>query len=219
MSPPIRPLRVAALFSGGGRTLVNLQDRIEEGSLAAEIVTTIASRPDCPGIQRAKARGLPVEVVWRHDYPEEPALHNRLDAVLIASRAELVVLCGYLRRFRVAAPSGLDWSGRVMNIHPALLPDFGGQGMYGDRVHAAVLAAGRTVSGCTVHFVDPIYDHGPIILQRTCPVRPDDDVATLAARVFAVECTTYPQAIQWQAEGRLRIEGGAVVVQAAFPPG
>jgi folate-dependent phosphoribosylglycinamide formyltransferase PurN len=107
-----------------------------------------------------------------------------------SSEVELVCLAGYLRRFRVDA-----WRGRTLNIHPALLPDFGGQGMFGTHVHAAVLAAGRTETGCTVHWVDEEYDHGATLVQRRCPVLPGDTAETLAARVFAEECVAYPQAV------------------------
>jgi phosphoribosylglycinamide formyltransferase-1 len=122
----------------------------------------------------------------------EPAadFDDRVDAALRAHGVELVCLCGYLRRLRVAA-----WRGRALNIHPALLPDFGGAGMYGRRVHEAVLAAGRAESGCTVHWVDEQYDHGETVLQRRCPVEPGDTPETLAARVFAQELLAYPQAI------------------------
>lgn len=119
-------------------------------------------------------------------------MHDHITSLLRDKRIDLVCLCGYLRWFRIDP----DFRGRVINIHPALLPDFGGQGMHGEHVHRAVLAAGRTVSGCTVHHVDDEYDHGLVILQRTCPVLPGDDPSTLAARVFEQECIAYPEAIR-----------------------
>jgi formyltetrahydrofolate-dependent phosphoribosylglycinamide formyltransferase len=203
-----RVLRVAALISGGGRTLINLCDKIDAGELEAEIALVIASREEAPGVEKARRRGLPVAVASRQRFPRDEARHDAISRWLVDCSSDLVCLCGYLCWLRVDEP----FLNRVMNIHPALLPDFGGPGMYGERVHRAVLASGRTVSGCTVHFVDDQYDHGPIILQRTCPVRPDDTVQTLAARVFREECVAYPEAVRLFSRGRLRVVGGEVEV-------
>lgn len=204
-------LRLGVLISGGGRTLLNLADHIEGGGLRAEIGLTIASRPDCAGVERARARGLAVQVVAGR--AQDPAVHDAVTRALRGAAVELVCLAGYLRWLRVDPP----FNDRVINIHPALLPEFGGPGMYGLRVHRAVLAAGRRVSGCTVHYVDGEYDHGPVILQRTCPVLPDDDAHTLAERVFAEECIAYPQVVQAFAEGRVRLTGGRVELLARAP--
>ncbi len=142
---------------------------------------------------RLRERGLDVQVIDRAAYPDGDARDDAITRCLTDAGTELVALCGYLRFFRVDPA----WAGgRALNIHPALLPKFGGPGMYGDRVHAAVLAAGDPESGCTVHIVDDEYDHGPVVVQRRCPVRPGDDVDTLAARVFAEECLAYPEAIR-----------------------
>lgn len=173
-----------ALLSGGGRTLVNLLDAIEQGRLEARITGAIASRP-CAGVERAQARGVPTEII-RGMIPA-----HRLLSLAREHGATWVVLCGYLQKIDI--PRELE--GRVVNIHPALLPKFGGPGMYGDRVHKAVLEAGETESGCTVHLCDAEYDSGPIVLQARCPVLPSDTVETLAARVFEVECQTYPEAL------------------------
>lgn len=182
-----RPLRLACLVSGGGRSVMNLQDRIERGALPASIVAVLSTRPDVAGIGRARARGLPVVEI-----PPAPreTLDDRVDAALQALGADLVVLAGYLRLFRVDA-----WRGRCINIHPALLPRHGGKGLWGHHVHEAVLAAGDRESGCTVHWVDEQYDHGQTILQRRCPVLPDDTPDSLAARVFAEELEALPEAI------------------------
>jgi phosphoribosylglycinamide formyltransferase-1 len=184
--------RLACLISGGGRTVLNLADRIDEGSLAATIGLVIASRPGIAGIERARERGLEVRIAARRDFDSEDDMHDAISAWLEEAGVDLVCLCGYLRWFRVD-PS---FAGRVINIHPALLPKFGGKGMHGDRVHRAVLEAGEKTSGCTVHLVDEEYDHGPVILRRTCPVRTDDTVESLAVRVFAEECIAYPEAIR-----------------------
>ena len=167
----------------------------------------ISSRGRAPGVERARARGLPVRVATRAELDDDEALHDAISAWLREAGVDLVCLCGYLRWLRVDP----TLRGRVINIHPALLPDFGGRGMYGQRVHEAVLAAGRRLSGCTVHYVDDQYDHGPTILQRVCPVRPDDDADTLAARVFAEECIAYPEAIRRIAAGQVRLVGGRAV--------
>ena len=200
------PLRIAALISGGGRTLINILDNIDAGELNATIELVIASRGEIAGVELAQARGLDVQVVRQRDFAAEDDMHDSISAALTEKRIELVCLCGYLRWFRVDEP----FIGRVMNIHPALLPDFGGQDMHGATVHQAVLDSGGRYSGCTVHFVDDEYDHGPIILQRTCPVLRDDDHESLAARVFALECQAYPEAIRLFAARRLVLNSGRV---------
>ncbi|HZW09246.1 MAG TPA: phosphoribosylglycinamide formyltransferase [Phycisphaerales bacterium] len=177
--------RLAVLLSGGGRTLTNLLDEIDAGRLHAEVALVIASR-ECPGAQKARDRGLAVEVV--PGVIPGPDLQHRLAGARIA----WVVLAGYLKYVNVPPA----YTGRVVNIHPALLPHHGGHRMYGDRVHEAVLAAGDAESGCTVHLVDEHYDQGRIILQRRCPVLPADTPQTLAARVFEQERVAYPEALR-----------------------
>lgn len=184
MGDQSEPPRLLAMLSGGGRTLMNLLDEIEAGRLRAEVSGVVASRP-CPGVERAEARGLPTRIV-RGIVPDA-----ELEAIARAHHASWIVLCGYLQRLEI--PQVLE--GRVVNIHPALLPKFGGPGMYGDRVHRAVLEAGEAESGCTVHLCDAEYDSGPIVLQKRCAVLPGDTVDTLAARVFEVECRAYPEAL------------------------
>jgi phosphoribosylglycinamide formyltransferase 1 len=179
-------LRIGTLISGGGRTAVNLAERLRSEAIDASIEIVIAHRADLPGVARCRAAGMQVEIT-----DGAGSVADQIDALLQARRVELVCLCGYLRKFRVAPL----WSGRTINIHPALLPGFGGPGMYGDRVHAAVLRAGMTESGCTVHSVDENYDCGQILLQRRCPVVPGDSPESLAARVFAEECRALPEVV------------------------
>ena len=200
------PLRIAAMISGGGRTLTNILETIDRNELNATVELVIASRREIAGVELAQARGLDARIVRQRDFDSEEDMHDSISAALVEKRIELVCLCGYLRWFRVDEP----FTGRVMNIHPALLPDFGGQGMHGQIVHQSVLDAGRPFSGCTVHFVDEEYDHGPVILQRTCPVLADDDHASLAARVFDLECQAYPEAIRLFAARRLVVDSGCV---------
>jgi phosphoribosylglycinamide formyltransferase-1 len=173
------------LLSGSGRTLLNLLDEIDAGRLDAEVALVIASR-ECLGAQRARERGLHVEVI-PGVIPAADLQHR-----LAAARIAWVVLAGYLKYVNVPPA----YVGRVVNIHPALLPRHGGYNMYGDRVHEAVLAAGDHESGCTVHVVDEHFDQGPIILQRSCPVLPGDTPDTLGARVFEQECIAYPEALR-----------------------
>jgi formyltetrahydrofolate-dependent phosphoribosylglycinamide formyltransferase len=186
-----RPARVAVLLSGSGRTLVNFLEHIESGSLPVQIVGVVSSRGDVRGVTVAREAGLPVAVIRRRDFADTAAHNAAIAAWLEPLAPEIIALAGYLCYFVRPA-----WfAGPVVNIHPALLPRYGGQGMYGDRVHAAVLAAGDAESGCTVHHVDEQYDHGQVIAQSRVPVHADDDVHRLADRVFAAECELYPRVL------------------------
>jgi phosphoribosylglycinamide formyltransferase-1 len=202
------PIRIAVLLSGGGTTLQNLLDRIADGRLHAQIVAVISNNADAFGLERARRANLPAIVVNRKEAGSREEFSRRIFAACREVRADLVCLCGFLQLIEV--PN--DFLGRAMNIHPALIPAFCGQGYYGHHVHEAVLAYGAKVSGCTVHFVDNQYDHGPIILQRTVPVREDDTPEALAARVFVEECEVYPEAIALFAQQRLKMEGRRVKI-------
>ncbi|MFW6132697.1 MAG: phosphoribosylglycinamide formyltransferase [Planctomycetota bacterium] len=211
-----RHLRLGVLLSGGGRTLMNLLDAIGAGRLDAEVAVVIASR-ECKGLDRAADRGLRTELVEYRSFAaaggetDTAAYSEAIVAHLDESGADLVLQAGLLSFWRIPP----RYLGRVMNIHPALLPSFGGKGMHGRRVHEAVLAAGCKVSGCTVHFADNEYDAGPIIIQRCVAVGEDDDADALAARVFEEECIAYPEAVRLFAAGRLRIENRRVRVLEA----
>ncbi len=194
--PTPRPWRLGVLISGSGRTLANLLAVIERGQLDAEMVCVVSSRSNVRGIEIARDAGIPVNVISRRSLPDA-ATHSRAIYDAVAPYApDLLILAGYLRHL-VVDP---EWKGRMLNIHPALLPEAeayaAGKGRYGDHVHAAVLARGDTVSGATVHVVTDDYDTGPPVLQRRVPVHPDDTPQTLAERVFAVECELYPEAIR-----------------------
>ncbi len=188
-SPPAAP--IAVLLSGSGRTLENLLARSAAGSLPARVVAVASSRPDARGVDIARAAGVPCAVFRRRDFRDAREHSAALNTWLMPLGPRMIVLAGYLCYY--VPPAG--FTGPVLNIHPALLPKHGGKGMYGDRVHAAVLAAGETETGCTVHRVDDQYDHGEILGQRRVPVLPGDDVHTLAGRVFAAECELYPEII------------------------
>jgi formyltetrahydrofolate-dependent phosphoribosylglycinamide formyltransferase len=201
-----QPIRLAVLLSGNGTTLQNLLDRIAAGRLSARVVVVISNRSDAYGLERAARSGVPTAVVERAEFGSRDEFSQRIFDLCRRAEADLVCLAGFLQLIQIPE----DYRDRVVNIHPALIPAFCGKGYYGHRVHEAALAYGVKVSGCTVHFADNVYDHGPIILQRTVPVHDDDTPDTLAARVFEQECEAYPEAIRLFAEGRLRIEGRVV---------
>lgn len=205
------PLQLVVLISGGGTTLRNLLEKIAAGALEARIELVISSSPKAGGLAIAEAAGVPTLVVQQRDHATAEDYGRAVFEACRQSGADLVAMGGFLK----FVPIPPDFEGRVMNIHPALIPAFCGAGAYGRRVHEAVLAYGAKVSGCTVHFVDNEYDHGPIILQRVVPVEDDDTPATLAARVFAAECEAYPEALRLYAAGRLRIEGRRVRIAPA----
>lgn len=186
--------------------MLNIQDEIDAGRLNAEIVLVISSRSDVKGNDRARKIGLDPVIIRKKDYPEIADFSGRIKEELEKAKVDLVVQAGWLCLWHLPD----NYENRVMNIHPALLPAFGGQGMWGHHVHEAVLKAGCKVSGCTVHFCTNEYDEGPIIVQRTCEVMDDDDADALAARVFQQECKAYPEAIQLFAEDRLKISNGIV---------
>ena len=202
-------VRLAVLLSGSGTTLQNLLDCIADGRLAARAVVVLASRSDAGGLERARQAGIPAVAVPRKDFPDVDRFNDALHTELEKHPVDLVVLAGFLSPFQLRN----RYAGRVMNIHPALIPAFCGKGLYGEKVHRAVLEAGVKVSGCTVHFADEQYDHGPIILQGTVPVLDDDTPQTLAARVHGVENELYPQAIRLWAQGRLEVVGRRVRIR------
>ncbi len=202
------PLKLAVLISGGGRTMQNIAEAIARGELDAKINLVVASN-DTPGgaaakgIERAHALKLPTMVVPRKSYATVADFSQHLFGLVRDANCNMVALAGWLSLLEIPD----DFAHRVVNIHPALLPAFGGKGMWGHHVHQAVLAAGCKVTGCTVHFCDQTYDTGPIIAQRTCEVSEDDTPDTLAARVFEQECIAYPHALQLIARGRVTIDG------------
>jgi formyltetrahydrofolate-dependent phosphoribosylglycinamide formyltransferase len=198
------------LVSGGGTTLQNFIDRIADGRMHAQIVLVVSSNPAARGVERAREAGIPTSIIRREDHTSVASFSEAIFGQCRDAAADLVVLGGFLKLLKVPA----DFAGRVMNIHPALIPAFCGKGMYGHHVHEAVLGSGTRVSGCTIHFVDDHYDHGPIILQRVVPVLDDDTPDMLAARVFDEECAAYPEAIRLFAAGALTIEGSRVRIGA-----
>ncbi len=202
-------LKLAVLLSGNGTTLENLFDRIQEGALDARIECVIASRPGVYGLERARQRKVPAITVARKDFPSTSVFSAAIWKEVRSHSVDLVVLAGFMSLLEIPG----DFTHRVVNVHPGLIPAFCGKGMYGHHVHEAVLAYGCKVSGVTVHFVDNEYDHGPIILQAAVPVLDNDTPDTLADRVQARERELYPEAIQLIAEGRLQVEGRHVRIR------
>jgi phosphoribosylglycinamide formyltransferase 1 len=203
---PASPLKLAVLVSGSGTTLQNILDEIAAGRLDASVELVIGSKAGLKGLERAAAARVINFVVDRSAFDIAADFSKQVFALIDDAGVDLVCLAGWLCLLEIPA----NYAGRVMNIHPALLPSFGGKGMFGRRVHQAVLDHGCKVSGCTVHFVDAAYDAGPIILQRTCPVLDDDTAETLAARVFEEEKVAYAEAIRLFQQGRLSIDGRRV---------
>jgi phosphoribosylglycinamide formyltransferase-1 len=194
---------IAVLISGGGTTLRYLIDETSRGQLDVDIAVVISSNPASPGIGFAHEAGIPVTVVDHREYPNPPDLSEKVFAVCRQANVDLVVLGGFLRRLVIPE----DFADRVINIHPSLLPLHSGHGMYGLRVHQAVIASGDKETGCTVHVVDNEYDHGPPIARRRVPVLSGDTPQALAARVFQAEQQLYPQVIGAIARGDVRISG------------
>jgi phosphoribosylglycinamide formyltransferase-1 len=209
---PEAEVRVGVLVSGTGTVLQSLIDACRSGAVPARIVLVVSNVPDAFALERARGAGIAAVTLDHRRFAGRAAFEAALREALDAAQVDLVCLAGFLR---ILSPDfAARYAGRMMNIHPALLPAFGGKGMYGDRVHEAVLASGTRVTGCTVHFVTADPDAGPIIAQATVSVEDDDTPATLSARVRREELRMYPLAVKWFAEGRLRIEGNRVRVLA-----
>ncbi|MHC4206931.1 MAG: phosphoribosylglycinamide formyltransferase [Planctomycetota bacterium] len=205
-----KPIRLGVLISGGGTTLINILKYINEDRLNARVAVVISSRSTVSGVEKAKNAGLDVKIVRKKDYTDIDEFSRRIEEELVAANVDLVVQGGWLCLWKIPA----RYEHRVMNIHPALLPSFGGQGMWGHHVHEAVLKTGCKVSGCTVHLCTNEYDKGPIIVQRICEVKNNDTPDTLAARVFEQECIAYPEAIRLFAEGKLLVENNTTKIKA-----
>lgn len=198
--------RTVVLLSGSGTTLQNLIDRSEAGSLSIRITRVISSRPGVLGLERASRHGIPTDTVSRKSFDSWDAFNTALTQTVDREEPDLVVLAGFMSLFW----PGDRYTERIINVHPALIPAFCGKGMYGHQVHEAVIQAGVKVTGCTVHFVDPEYDHGPIILQKTVDVLDNDTPDSIAERVQAAEREALPEALQYYADKRLHVSGNRV---------
>lgn len=210
-------IRIVVLLSGRhgrGSNMQALADACADGHIAGRVALVLGNWAESPALERARGLGLPTGVIASPPRGAAPSAEEDYGAALLAAigdaRPDLICLAGYIRKLPDAVVAAHP--GRIMNMHNALLPSFGGRGMYGGRVHQAVLDYGAKVSGCTVHFVDADYDTGPIILQTPVPVAEDDTAETLAARVLAAEHEALPRAVALFAQGRLRIEGRRVLI-------
>ncbi len=202
--------RIAVLISGGGTTLRNLIEVCSrnDGELKVDLALVISSNPQAKGLQYAREAGIPFEIVDYRQYRTPDSISAKIFELCRQHKISLVVLGGFLRRLAIPR----NFRNRVINIHPSLIPAYCGKGLYGIRVHRAVIENGAKVTGCTVHFVDDQYDHGPIIAQQSVRVFPDDTPETLAERVFERECELYPRIINAIAMGRVDVIGDEVIV-------
>lgn len=201
-------MRLAFFASGSGSNVGAILDAIDDGRLDAEAVLLVSDRPTAGALARADEREIPTAVLAPRDHADEAAFAQALLDTLDAHDADAIVLAGYLKKIPDAVVQ--RYRHRILNVHPSLLPAFGGPGWYGKKVHEGVLEYGCRVSGATVHFVDAEYDTGPIVLQEAVRVQPDDTPEALAARVLAVEHRIFPRALQLLATGRLRVDGRRV---------
>ncbi|MGI6402417.1 MAG: phosphoribosylglycinamide formyltransferase [Thermoguttaceae bacterium] len=195
-------LKLAVLISGQGRTLKNILNVIERGELNAKVELVIASKEDCPGLQCAEQRKIPTLVISSDGYESNEDFSEGVFTPITARRVDYVVMAGYLKLLLIPH----EYRDRVLNIHPSLIPSFCGKGMYGIGVHQQAIERGVKVTGCTVHFVDNIYDNGPIILQKVIDVHDDDTPETLQTRVLhECEFVAYPQVLRYLSEGRIEV--------------
>lgn len=201
-------LPIAVMISGGGTTLKNLLSEIDQDRCPADVRLVISSKEQAGGNRFATERSIPLIVAERRDYESDEAYSEVLFKAIRDAGIRFVILGGFLKRLVIPT----DFENRVVNIHPSLIPAFCGHGMYGMRVHQAVLDYGCKLSGCTVHFVDNQYDHGPIITQRAVSVLPGDTAEQLQQRVFCEECRIYPEVIRWIAEDRIQCQDRKVQV-------
>ncbi len=200
--------KIAVLISGGGTTLKNLIALRRNGALSANIVQVISSNPNAGGNALAVDFDVSLEIVQRREFETTEQFSAKIFDICRTAQVDLVVMGGFLKKVNV--PN--DYTNRVINIHPSLIPAFSGQGFYGLKVHQAVIQYGCKVSGCTVHFVDNEYDHGPVIAQESLQVSPSDTPESLQSRVFQLECSLYPRVINAIAAGKLSINSRTVTI-------
>ena len=206
-------IKLAVLISGTGRTLKNMINRSKEGTLDAEIKLVISSSSSARGLQYAEEEVIPIEILERPDFKSQGEFSTAIFDVCRKAEVDYVVMAGYIKFLDIPD----DFTNRVLNIHPSLVPAFCGKGYYGDHVHSKVLEYGVKITGCSIHFVDQKYDNGPVILQRAVEVLETDTVASLNDRVFDAEREAYPEALQLLAEGRVSVVGR--IVKIAPPSG
>jgi phosphoribosylglycinamide formyltransferase-1 len=198
-------MNIAVFASGRGSNFQAILDAIEAGMLPAQIVVLISNNADAGAFDIARAHCIPTQHLSQKIFPSEAALAEAILQVLDRHHADFIVLAGYMKK--IPAPVVQRYRNRIINIHPALLPAFGGAGMYGHHVHEAVIASGQKISGATVHLVDEEYDRGPIVMQKTIDLAPGETADSLAAKVLQIEHEIFPLTLKAFAEGRVQIEG------------
>lgn len=203
-------MRLAVFASGEGSNFQSIVDAAKSGALKAQVVLCVSNNPSAGVLDRATKSEIPVLVLNPSEFSDPDGYTSSLRAKLIEFETDFIALAGYMKM--IPAEIVNEYSDHIVNIHPALLPAFGGPGMYGRRVHQAVLESGADQSGATVHLVDEEYDTGPIVLQESVPVRPEDTPDSLAARVLKVEHRIYPRALALFEENRVKIDGRTVTI-------
>ncbi len=204
-------MNIAVFASGRGSNLMAILNAIKEGKLNAKISVVISNNSNAGALEIARANGIDALHISRKQFSSDEEYVQKILNELKSRNVELIVLAGYMKKI----PSEIikEYPNRILNIHPALLPSFGGQGMYGLNVHKAVIESGVKITGVTVHIVDEEYDHGPIVMQKAIEVRDDDTPETLAERVLKVEHEIYPQAIKLFVEGKIKVSGRKVIIK------
>jgi phosphoribosylglycinamide formyltransferase-1 len=198
-------MNIAVFASGRGSNFQSILNAIDAGILPAQIVVLISNKSDAGAMEIARAHNIPTQHLSQKMFSSEEALAKAMLDVLERKQVDFIVLAGYLKK--IPAQMIRQYRNRIINIHPALLPLFGGDGMYGHRVHESVLASEKKVSGATVHLVDEEYDHGPIVMQKTVDIVPGETPDSLAAKVLKIEHEIFPLALKAFAEGRVKVEG------------
>jgi phosphoribosylglycinamide formyltransferase-1 len=207
-----KKIKLAVLISGTGRTLKNMIDHIKAGTLDAEIKLVVSSSASARGLQYAEEDVIPIAIMERPDFKSQGEFSTAIFDACRKAGVDYVAMAGYIKFLDIPD----DFTNRVLNIHPSLVPAFCGKGYYGDHVHAKALEYGVKITGCTVHFVDQKYDNGPVILQKAVEILETDTVASLNDRVFGAEREAYPEALQLLAEDRVSLVGR--MVKIAPPP-
>jgi phosphoribosylglycinamide formyltransferase-1 len=204
-------MNIAVFASGRGSNLMAILKAIEEGKLKARVVVVVSNNSSAGALEIARSKGIDALHISRRQFSSDREYAGKILSELRKRNVELVVLAGYMKKIPAEVVS--EYRNRILNIHPALLPSFGGQGMYGINVHKAVIESGVKITGVTVHIVDEEYDHGPIVLQRAVEVKDDDTPETLAERVLKVEHEVYPEAIRLFVEGKVNVFGRKVIIK------
>jgi phosphoribosylglycinamide formyltransferase-1 len=204
-------MNIAVFASGRGSNLMAILKAIEEGKLKARVVVVISNNSSAGALEIARSKGIDALHISRRQFSSDREYADKILSELRKRNVELIVLAGYMKKIPAEVVS--EYRNRILNIHPALLPFFGGQGMYGINVHKAVIESGVKITGVTVHIVDEEYDHGPIVLQRAVEVKDDDTPETLAERVLKVEHEVYPEAIRLFVEGKVNVFGRKVIIK------